>query len=95
LGIRETKTRRLIAMGGERFCLERHVELSAIAVHPEARGRGLGAAITAYLARAVVARGQVPFLHVFPDNPAAALYLRLGFRERARLWVLWHRPVLP
>jgi ribosomal protein S18 acetylase RimI-like enzyme len=95
VGVRDLGTGRLIAMGGERFQLDRHVELSAIAVHAEARGQGLGAAITAYLARAVVARGRVPFLHVFPDNRATGLYTRLGFRERARLWVLWCRPVRP
>jgi GNAT superfamily N-acetyltransferase len=94
VGVRDPQTGRLIAMGGERFRLERHVELSAIAVHEGVRGHGLGAAITAGLARAAIARGRVPFLHVFPDNPAAGLYPRLGFRERARLWVLWRRPVL-
>jgi ribosomal protein S18 acetylase RimI-like enzyme len=84
---------RLLAMAGERFRLPGHVELSAICVHPDARGQGFGAALTLHLARAALARGEAPFLHVFPDNPAAALYARLGFRERARLWVLWHRPV--
>jgi ribosomal protein S18 acetylase RimI-like enzyme len=84
---------RLLAMAGERFLLPGHVELSAICVHPEARGRGLGAALTLRVAREALARGEVPFLHVFPDNPAASLYASLGFRERATLWVLWHRPV--
>jgi ribosomal protein S18 acetylase RimI-like enzyme len=85
---------RLIAMGGERFRLPGFVELSAISVHPEARGHGLGAAITVHLARMALARNETPFLHVFPDNPAAALYRRLGFRERARLWVIWRRVVV-
>jgi predicted GNAT family acetyltransferase len=93
VGVRDGGAGRLIAMGGLRLQLDHHVELSAIAVHPEARGQGLGAAITAYLARAVVARGRMPFLHVYPDNPVMALYARLGFRERARLWVLQRRPV--
>lgn len=83
---------RLLAMAGERFRLPGHVELSAICVHPDARGHGLGAALTLRLARDALARSEVPFLHVFPDNLAAALYARLGFRERAVLWVLWHRP---
>jgi ribosomal protein S18 acetylase RimI-like enzyme len=83
---------RLLAMAGERFRLPGHVELSAICVHPAARGRGLGAALTLRLAREVLARGELPFLHVFSDNPAAGLYARLGFRDRATLWVLWHRP---
>ncbi|CAH0287008.1 GNAT family N-acetyltransferase [Roseomonas sp. CECT 9278] len=83
---------RLLAMAGERFLLADHVELSAICVHPDARGRGLGAALTLRLAREAIARRLLPFLHVFPDNPAGGLYERLGFRERARPWVLWHRP---
>jgi ribosomal protein S18 acetylase RimI-like enzyme len=81
----------LLAMGGERFCWPGFVELSAICVHPDARGRRLGAAITLQLARLALTRGETPFLHVFPDNPAATLYQRLGFRERARLWVIWRR----
>jgi ribosomal protein S18 acetylase RimI-like enzyme len=82
---------RLVAMGGERFRLPGFVELSGISVHPDAGGRGLGSAITLTLARLALARGETPFLHVFPANPAAALYRRLGFRERTRLWVIWRR----
>jgi predicted GNAT family acetyltransferase len=93
VGIRHAATRRLVAIGGERFRLSSHLELSAIAVHPDARGGRLGAAVTAHLANAALARGLVPFLHVFPDNPAVELYKRLGFRERTRLWVLWRRPL--
>jgi predicted GNAT family acetyltransferase len=78
-------------MAGERMQLPGHVELSAISVHPDARGRRVGTAVTQHLARSALARGQIPFLHVFPDNPAVALYQRLGFRERARLWVIWRR----
>jgi ribosomal protein S18 acetylase RimI-like enzyme len=87
------KSGRLLAMGGERFRLPGFAEVSAISVHPDARGRGLGASITLHLARMALARGDIPFLHVFPENPAVALYHRLGFRERARLWVIWRRPV--
>lgn len=83
---------RLVAMGGERFRPPGYVELSAICVHPDARGAGLGARLTLLLGHAALARGEVPFLHVFPDNPARLLYERLGFRERRRLWVLWRRP---
>jgi ribosomal protein S18 acetylase RimI-like enzyme len=84
---------RLLAMGGERIRLPGFVELSAICVHRDVRGRGLGAAITSHLTRAARERGETPFLHVFPDNPAAALYRRIGFRERARLHVIWVRPI--
>jgi ribosomal protein S18 acetylase RimI-like enzyme len=84
---------RLLAMGGERFRLPGFVELSAISVHPDARGRGLGVAITSRLAHQALSRGTIPFLHVFPDNPAVALYRRIGFRERTRLWVIWRRVI--
>jgi predicted GNAT family acetyltransferase len=91
IGYRENG--RLLAMGGERFHLPGFVELSAISVHPDARGAGLGSAITRQLACLALARGENPFLHVLPDNPAMALYHRLGFRERSRLWVIWGRLV--
>ena len=92
IGIRDAVTGGLVAMAGERFRMQGHVELSAIAVHPGARGRGHGAALTAALARAAFARGAVPFLHVYAHNPAASLYVRLGFAERRKLWVLlWRR----
>jgi ribosomal protein S18 acetylase RimI-like enzyme len=83
----------LLAMGGERFRLPGFVELSAICVHPDGRGRGLGATITTHLAQLALARGETPFLHVFPENPAVALYQRLGFRECSRLFVIWRRPI--
>ena len=91
VGYREAD--RLLAMGGHRMRVPGFTELSAIAVDASARGRGLGAAIVLHLAHGVVAQGDTPFLHVFPDNPAMGLYHRLGFRERTRLWVLWRRPV--
>lgn len=84
---------RLLAMGGERFRMPGFVELSAIAVHPDARGTGLGSDVILHLACLALARGETPFLHVFPDNPAVALYRRVGFRERTRLWVIWRRVI--
>jgi predicted GNAT family acetyltransferase len=92
VGVRDAAGR-LLAMAGERLRLSGHVELSGICVHPDARGQGLGAALTLHLARTALARGEAPFLHVFPDNPAATLYAQLGFRHRTTLWVLWHRPI--
>jgi ribosomal protein S18 acetylase RimI-like enzyme len=91
LGIRDGD--RLVAMAGERLRLPGYVELSAICVHPEARGKGYAAALTQELMRRAFARGERPFLHVRPDNaPAVALYHRLGFEPRRELVMHWRRP---
>ena len=91
-GVRD-QNGQLIAMAGERLRLPGFVELSAVCVHPDARGLGLGAALSLHVIRAALARGETPFLHVWPDNPAKALYSRIGFRLRAKLWALFRRPV--
>ncbi len=84
---------RLVAMAGERLRVPGHVELSAICVRPEARGKGYAAALTARLMRLAFEGGEVPFLHVRPDNVGAvALYKRLGFATRRELVVMWRRP---
>src|SRR6266851_5945536 len=84
---------RLVAMAGERLRMPGHVELSAICVHPEARGKGYAIALTKRLMQLAFAGGEVPFLHVRPDNAGAiALYKRLGFETRRELVVLWRRP---
>ena len=83
---------RLVAMAGERMRVPGYVELSAICVHPDARGRGHGAALTSALMRLASASGEVPFLHVRPENTGAvALYEKLGFRTRRELVVMWRR----
>jgi ribosomal protein S18 acetylase RimI-like enzyme len=92
VGVRDPVKGTLLAMAGERFRVPGFVELSAVCVHPEARRRGLGQALTVDLMRRALQRGEVPFLHVFPDNPAVSLYARCGFRERTRLHVIWQRP---
>ena len=84
---------RLVAMAGERLRVPGHVELSAICVRPEARGKGYAAALTVRLMRLAFEGGEVPFLHVRPDNVGAvALYKRLGFATRRELVVMWRRP---
>lgn len=92
VGIRDPASGDLIAMAGERFRFPGHVELSAICVHPHARGRGLGRILTRHLMQAALTGGATPFLHVFPDNPAVRLYAQCGFRIRAQHWVIWRRP---
>ena len=86
------RNHRLVAIAGERFRLADYVELSGIAVHPEARGQGFASALIMKLCKCAEEHDVIPFLHVFPENPAVALYEHLGFRTRTQLWVLWRRP---
>ena len=73
----------LVAMAGERLHPPGHREISAVCTDPVARGRGLAAALTAHVARAIIADGEQPFLHVGGDNhDARRVYERLGFVTR-------------
>lgn len=83
---------RLVAMAGERLRLPGWVEISAVAVDPEYRGRGYGKALTAALASRIRAASQMPFLHVYSDIPAFGLYKAMGFVPRTTLTVIWLAP---
>ena len=75
----------LAAMAGERMRLDGAVEISAVCVGPEHRGKGYAAFLVAWLVRKLREEGAMPFLHVFTDNSSAiALYERLGFRDSAK-----------
>lgn len=79
---------RLAAMAGERLRLPGYTEVSAVCTHPDFRGRGYAAALLGVVARAVVARGEIPFLHVYDHNATAIrLYETLGWRRRRALEV--------
>lgn len=97
VGIRSTATVPGSAAGGLLACgtwewhTPHHAHLSTITTHPDARGRGLGAAVSAALVRRLLS-GALPHpehgtaattvgLGVYPDNATAIrLYERLGFR---------------
>jgi len=71
---------RLVAMAGERLHAGTLHEVSGICTHPDAQGRGLARALTLAMVRRQLDRGELPFLHVMPDNSRArALYERIGF----------------
>lgn len=78
----------LVAMTGERMKPGKFVEMTAVCVHPDYRGRGYAQALLAAVARRIEARGEIPFLHVFSSNASAiALYQRQGMRIRRCLHV--------
>ena len=79
---------RLAAMTGERMTPGDHTEMTAVCVHPDFRGRHYAQALLAHVSRQIVARGEIPFLHVFSENHSAiALYKRQGMTIRRRLHV--------
>lgn len=82
---------RLAAMAGERMklsdpALGGFTEVSGVCTHPDFRGRGHAKGLMRAVAQKIVARGETPFLHVYPDNAGAiALYESLGFAFRAQV----------
>jgi predicted GNAT family acetyltransferase len=78
----------LVAMAGERMKPARYTEMTAVCVHPSHRGRGYGQMLLGAVARQIVSRGEIPFLHVFTSNHSAiALYRRQGMEIRRRFHV--------
>jgi predicted GNAT family acetyltransferase len=78
----------LVAMAGERMKPANYTEITAVCVHPTHRGRGYAQALLAAVGRQILARGDIPFLHVFSDNNSAiALYRRQGMEIRRRMHV--------
>jgi ribosomal protein S18 acetylase RimI-like enzyme len=83
----------LVAMAGERMRFTGWTEVSAVATHPDARRRGLGAFLTHHVARRIAAAGRTPFLHVAAGNDAAQrVYERLGFVTRRMMTFRVLRP---
>ena len=78
----------LVAMIGERMKPENYTEITAVCVHPSHRGHRYGQILLAAISRQILARGEIPFLHVFTNNHSAiALYRRQGMEIRRQLHV--------
>jgi predicted GNAT family acetyltransferase len=81
IGVRDQG--RLVAMAGERMSLDGYVEISAVCVDDDWRGKGLAGRLINILRREITQRGETPFLHVFSHNTTAIhLYEKLGFELR-------------
>ena len=79
---------RLAAMAGTRMRHEGYCEISGVCVHPDFRGRGYARSLSAAMARRILDRGEIPYLHAYASNTSAVkLYESLGFRTRVSLHV--------
>lgn len=77
---------RIVAMAGERMKQVGFSELSGVCAHPDVRGRGLARALSVFVAKRIVARGDVPYLHAWANNlPAIRLYETIGFGLRTEM----------
>lgn len=73
----------LVALAGERMHAEGFTEISAVCTDPAYRGHGYATRLMRAVAAGIVARGEVPFLHVAGSNASAIrLYESIGFRTR-------------
>jgi predicted GNAT family acetyltransferase len=78
----------LVAMAGERMKHDGFSEVSGVCTHASARGRGLARTLSAHVARRVLDRGDVPYLHAYATNTVAIqLYESLGFRVHRNVHV--------
>jgi ribosomal protein S18 acetylase RimI-like enzyme len=76
----------LVAMAGQRLAPPGYREISAVCTHPDFRGRGLAAGLTALVAQHILDRGETPFLHHASDNdPARRVYEAIGFEFRRQI----------
>ena len=85
-GIRDNG--RLVAMAGERIHPGRYAEVSAVCTLPEYRGRGYGVALVTAVTQGMIARGDLPMLHVRTDNPAVRVYEQVGYTTERMLELL-------
>ena len=86
LGIRIRHGDQLIALAGERMVPPGYREISAVCTHPDHRGRGYARLLMTRLMAQQIERGEVPILHVMPENVGAQrVYQSLGFRKRRDL----------
>jgi ribosomal protein S18 acetylase RimI-like enzyme len=77
---------KLIAMVGERMYLTGYREISAVCTHPDHRGKGYARVLMSRLMAKQRAEGDVPILHVMPENIGAQrVYESLGFRKSREL----------
>lgn len=77
---------KLVAMTGQRFKPFQYTEISAVCTHPEHGGKGYARQLISSQIAKILAKSDIPFLHVKTDNiNAIKLYESLGLVTRRQL----------
>jgi ribosomal protein S18 acetylase RimI-like enzyme len=77
---------KLVAMAGHRFHPFNYIEVSAVCCHPNYLGKGFAYAIIREQIKRILAKQNIPFLHVREDNfGPIKLYEKLGFETRSHM----------
>lgn len=85
---------RLVSMMGERMQIDGYSELSALATHPDFQGKKWGKYLLNLVTKRILARGQIPFLHVYTWNEIGIKnYESLGFKLRQDIYVSVLKPL--
>lgn len=79
--------RQLVAITGQRLKAGNYTEVSAVCTHPKHTGKGYAARLIKSQLHKIIKKGNIPFLHAYPDNPAVYLYEKLGFKKRKLMMV--------
>ena len=79
--------RQLVAITGQRLKAGKYTEVSAVCTHPNHTGKGYAAKLIQSQLHKITSKGNIPFLHAYPENPACYLYEKLGFKKRKLMMV--------
>ncbi len=90
------KDDQLVAMAGERLCMDGLTEISAVVTHPDYTGRKYAQQLVTYLNDKNLQQGFIPFLHTGSANERAIrVYELLGYTRRRIIPVTKIKRVLP
>lgn len=77
---------KLVSMAGHRFNPTPYTEVSAVCTHPNHLGKGYAYRLLREQIKRILAKNEIPFLHVRDDNEGAIkLYEKLGFNIRTSM----------
>lgn len=77
------KEGKLVAMAGERLCMDGFIEISAVVTHPDHAGRKYAQQLVSQLNDKNLQDDNIPFLHTGSNNERAInIYELLGYKKR-------------